>query len=705
MEFNFLLIMLGPLFGFLMAAFLSLGEMLLVVRLNSKLACLAVVGATFISTCLSLRLFYLNAIGNLGDYWFDLKYGQWFNLGANMTLSSDLGFFQSFVLRWGFLFDPLSLTMLLVITFVSVLVQLYAIEYMGHDVNRTRFMGYLALFVFFMVVLVTADNFIQLFIGWEGVGLVSYLLISFWFTRVEAARSALKAVAVNKFGDYALVMFIVFSFYTCGTVDFDALFYVFGQMLQIPVIEFPLGLTLSLADFLAFFLLIAAVGKSAQLGLHTWLPDAMEGPTPVSALIHAATMVTAGVYLLVRSSPVLESSPIILAATALIGATTALFGATTALFQNDLKKVIAYSTCSQLGYMICACGLSSYSVAMFHLTNHAFFKALLFLCAGAVIHAMHDEQDMRRMGGLLKILPFTYSVMTIGSLSLAGFPFLSGYYSKDLVLEVALSTSNFIGLYCFVVGVLAAVFTVLYSIRLSYFTFITKTNAFRSVIFNSHEAPFLMAFPLFVLACLSIVSGWLLRPYFIGAHLANFDFWKNSFTVLPNNHYTHFHIHSLDLLYRNLPTLMVIGSAMVTITIYYFYFTDMMRILLPPRKRNIPFALMSAAELDPERYGLTPISFLARVLRWFAREFFLFFSKKWYFDVIYSRIVLDTYHIGYQWVFRSVDRGFLNYFFLPLGVNVVLIFSRFLAFLHSGYIYRYFFFFVLFLFIFLYYLF
>jgi len=554
-----------------------------------------------------------------------------------------------------------------------------------------------------MIVLVTADNFVQLFIGWEGVGLISYLLISFWFTRVEAARSALKAVGVNKFGDYALVMFIVFVFYAYGSVDFDALFFLFGNSVQIPSVDFPFGLDVSLVDFLAFFLLVAAVGKSAQLGLHTWLPDAMEGPTPVSALIHAATMVTAGVYLLVRSSPILEHSPAILAVTALIGATTALFGATTALFQNDLKKVIAYSTCSQLGYMVCACGFSSYSAAMFHLTNHAFFKALLFLCAGAVIHAMHDEQDMRRMGGLLKILPFTYSVMTIGSLSLAGFPFLSGYYSKDLILEVALSTSNFVGLYCFVVGILAAIFTVLYSIRLSYFTFITKTNAFRSIIVNSHEAPFLMAFPLFVLACLSVVSGCLLRPYFIGLNLVNFNFWKNSFVILPVNHSNHFHIHSLDPFYRNLPTVAVITAGVVAIIMYYFYFTNMMKMLLPYRKPNIPLSLIPAAQLDPERYGLGPVSLSTRVLRWCSREAFLFFSKKWYFDVLYSRVILNSYQNGYQWIFRSIDRGLLNYFFLPLGVNGVLRFSRFLAFLHSGYIYRYFFFFVLFLFIYLYY--
>jgi len=323
--------------------------------------------------------------------------------------------------------------MLIVVTLISSLVHLYSTEYMSHDPHLTRFMSYLSLFTFFMLILITANNFLQMFVGWEGVGLSSYLLINFWFTRIQANKSAIKAMLVNRVGDFFILLALFAIYFVFNSLDYDVVFSLVPLMTtyQITIGNF----LFSAIDLICLFLFLGAMGKSAQLGLHTWLPDAMEGPTPVSALIHAATMVTAGVFLLARCSFLFEFSPLVLNFIMLIGASTAFFASTTGLFQNDIKKVIAYSTCSQLGYMIFACGLSSYEVGIFHLSNHAFFKALLFLGAGSIIHAVSDEQDMRKMGGLKNLLPFSYSIMLIGSLALVGFPFLTGFYSKDLILE------------------------------------------------------------------------------------------------------------------------------------------------------------------------------------------------------------------------------------------------------------------------------
>jgi proton-translocating NADH-quinone oxidoreductase chain L len=347
---------------------------------------------------------------------------------------------------WGFLFDTLTVLMLCVVTCVSTIVHLYSIGYMENDPHVPRFFSYLSLFTFFMIVLVTADNLIQMFVGWEGVGLCSYLLINFWHTRLQANKAAIKAVIVNRVGDMGLVIGVLGIFYTFKTVNYSTLFalvpyFVSELNTSIPVLSW----NLDPMTFICIFLFIGSVGKSAQIGLHTWLPDAMEGPTPVSALIHAATMVTAGVFLLARCSPLFEYSESALLVVTCMGAMTAFFAACTALVQNDLKRVIAYSTCSQLGYMVFACGISNYNVGVFHLANHAFFKALLFLSAGSVIHALGDEQDMRKMGGLVKLIPFTYAMMMIGSLSLMGFPFLTGFYSKDAILELSYGTFTISG--------------------------------------------------------------------------------------------------------------------------------------------------------------------------------------------------------------------------------------------------------------------
>jgi len=376
--------------------------------------------------------------------------------------------------NWGFCFDSLTCVMIVVVTFISSLVHLYSTEYMENDPHLTRFMSYLSLFTFFMLILVTADNFLQMFVGWEGVGVSSYLLINFWFTRIQANKAAIKAMLVNRVGDFFLLLGMFTIYMNFGSLNYDI---VFNSVHEVSNNISLFGIyEINSIDLICLFLFLGAMGKSAQIGLHTWLPDAMEGPTPVSALIHAATMVTAGVFLVCRCSYLFEQSPFVLSIVTLVGAMTAFFAATTGLFQNDMKKVIAYSTCSQLGYMVFACGLSSYDVGMFHLSNHAFFKALLFLGAGAVIHAVSDEQDMRKMGGLKNLLPFTYSVILIGSLALVGFPFLAGFYSKDIILEVSGSTYTTVGLFSYVLGIIAAFCTSFYSTRLFFLVFLANPN-------------------------------------------------------------------------------------------------------------------------------------------------------------------------------------------------------------------------------------
>jgi len=359
----------------------------------------------FCTFLISLKLFFSVVINN-GTY--KLYFFNWF---SNDILNID----------WILNLDSLTSIMLIVVTFISFLVHLYSIEYMGHDPHQPRFMSYLSLFTFFMLILVTANNLLQMFIGWEGVGLASYLLINFWFTRIQANKAAIKAMLINRIGDFFLLLGIFSIYLLFESIDYDILL---SQVTLITNYKLIVGSSkIFLIDFICFCIFFGAMGKSAQFGLHTWLPDAMEGPTPVSALIHAATMVTAGIFLIARTSFLFEFSPIVLNFITIVGALTAFFAATTGIFQNDIKKVIAYSTCSQLGYMTFACGLSGYDVGIFHLSNHAFFKALLFLAAGSIIHAVADEQDMRNMGGLKKILPLSYSAVLIGSLALTGFPF------------------------------------------------------------------------------------------------------------------------------------------------------------------------------------------------------------------------------------------------------------------------------------------
>jgi len=402
--------------------------------------------------------------------------------------------------------------MLIVVTFISTLVHLYSTEYMEHDPHLPRFMSYLSLFTFFMLILITANNFLQMFVGWEGVGLSSYLLINFWFTRIQANKAAIKAMLVNRVGDFSLLLAIFLIYFVFNSLDYDVVFSLTPLAVNYKIL---IGnIEISILDMICILLFIGAMGKSAQLGLHTWLPDAMEGPTPVSALIHAATMVTAGVFLIVRCSYLFELSSLALHLIVFIGSSTAFFAATTGLFQNDMKRVIAYSTCSQLGYMIFVCGLSGYEIGVFHLSNHAFFKALLFLGAGSVIHAVADEQDMRKIGGLKNLLPFSYSIMLIGSLALMGFPFLTGFYSKDTILEIAYAKYTIWGHFSYFLGVFAAFCTAFYSMRLLFLVFLAQPNGNRVVLVNAHEGSWKMGFPLLILSILSIVVGYITRDFF-----------------------------------------------------------------------------------------------------------------------------------------------------------------------------------------------
>ena len=466
------------------------------------------------SAVLSVYLFW--TVG-LGDAPFTAPLFTWVESGG-------------FLAEWSLRIDQLTVVMLVVVTGVSSLVHWYSIGYMHGDPGIPRFFAYLSLFTFAMLMLVTADNFLQMFFGWEGVGLCSYLLIGFWYDRPSANAAAIKAFVVNRVGDFGFALGIVGIFFVFGSIDFDTVFAATPGMVGTSI-EF-LGGRFDTLTVLTVLLFIGAMGKSAQLGLHTWLPDAMEGPTPVSALIHAATMVTAGVFMVARLSPIFEYADFTLALITVVGAVTAIVAASIGLVQNDIKRVIAYSTCSQLGYMFFAIGVSAYPVAIFHLFTHAFFKALLFLGAGSVIHAMSNEQDMRKMGGLWRKIPLTYALMWIGSLALAGAPLFAGYYSKDAILEVAWGANSGVGDLAFLLGILAAAFTAFYSWRLMFMTFHGTSRAPAEVQAHVHESPPIMTVPLIILALGAVFAGMLTAGLFFGEDT---HFWGESLLVLEHH--------------------------------------------------------------------------------------------------------------------------------------------------------------------------
>ena len=549
----------------------------------------------------------------------------------------------SFSVDWTFRLDSLTATMLIVVTTVSACVHLYSIGYMNKDKSIKRFMGYLSLFTFFMLMLVTSNNLLQMFFGWEGVGLASYLLIGFWHHKDSANKAAMKAFIVNRVGDFGFALGIVGVFFVFGSINFDIIFNE-ASFYKDQSFLF-LGFYVSSIDALCFLLFIGAMGKSAQLGLHTWLPDAMEGPTPVSALIHAATMVTAGVFMVARMSPLFEFAEFTNSFIIFIGATTAIFAASIALTQNDIKRVIAYSTCSQLGYMFFAAGLGAYNSAIFHLVTHGFFKALLFLSAGSVIHAMHHEQDMRKMGGLFKKIPLTGTMMWIGSLAIIGFPYFSGYYSKESILENAYFTSSGMAQYAYIVGILTALLTAFYSWRLLFLTFHGQQKASNINYDQILESPKVMTVPLLILAMGSIFSGVILSDYFIG-YQQNV-FWHDSI-VLSND--THHHLPFLQtLIIKSSVAMGVLFAALI-----YFYRKDLSKFL---------------------SQSLHPLYYIS--------------LNKWFVDELYNKILVTPFFYLASFFWKRGDEGFIDAYGPNGASRLISFFSKGLSFFQSGYLYHY----------------
>ncbi len=593
-------------------------------------------GLLVVSALLSWIAFFTVGFGSApGDLPQRVPVLTWFTSG---TLSVD----------WAFRIDTLTAVMLVVVTTVSSLVHIYSIGYMAHDAHRPRFFAYLSMFTFAMLALVTADNLVQLFFGWEGVGLASYLLIGFWYLRPSANAAAIKAFVVNRVGDFGFTLGIFAVFFLFHGVDYETIFNnaqsVVGTKLHFLSWDFD-AITI-----VCLLLFMGAMGKSAQFLLHTWLPDAMEGPTPVSALIHAATMVTAGVFMVARLSPIFDLSPVALGVVIFFGATTAFFAATVGLVQNDIKRVIAYSTCSQLGYMFVGLGVGAYPTGMFHLFTHAFFKALLFLGAGAVIHAVSDEQDMRKMGGLRTHIPITYWMMVIGTLALTGFPFTAGYFSKDAIIEAAFVSHSSVAGYGFVLTVVAALMTSFYSWRLIFLTFHGRPNASPEVMRHVHESPYVMLVPLFVLAAGALLAGLIFTGTFIGGESG--AFWKGAVFAGPDNHVLADMEHAAWWV-SLLPTLMMVIGFGVAV---YFY-------LIAP---EVPRRL--AARHD-----------------WLYR----FLLNKWYFDELYDFIFVRPAKWLGRFLWKKGD-GWAIDGFGPDGISArVLDVTNRVVRLQSGYLYHY----------------
>lgn len=586
-----------------------------------------------VSAFLSARVFYDIAV--LGGDELRVHVLSWMSVGQ---LSID----------WMVRIDSLTAVMLVVVTGVSALVHIYSIGYMHDDPHRPRFFAYLSLFTFMMLALVTADNFVQLFFGWEGVGLASYLLIGFYHQKLSANQAAIKAFVVNRVGDFGLILGMAAIYLATGSLDFDV---VFGGAEAMASGKFNfLGYSLPVLDTICLLLFMGAMGKSAQFLLHTWLPDAMEGPTPVSALIHAATMVTAGVFLVARCSPLYEFSPNALTIVTIIGAITAFFAATVGLVQNDIKRVIAYSTCSQLGYMFVALGVGAYPVAMFHLFTHAFFKALLFLGAGSVIHAMHHEQDMRNMGGLRQMIPFTWLMMLIGTIALTGFPLTAGYFSKDAIIEAAFVGQIGPHMFAFSLLVVAALFTSFYSWRLMFLTFHGLPRCSNETLSHVHEAPMVMLVPLALLSIGALFAGGVFASSFIGEH--HLAFWNNTIFMGADNQVLE-QLHHVPLWVKYAPLVMMVTGFIGAL---YFY------ILRP----ELPAQIAESQIL-----------------------LYKFLLNKWYFDEIYHFIFVRPT----RWLARLLWKGGDGAIIDGLGPdgvaqNVMRMTAGFVR-LQTGYVYHY----------------
>jgi len=621
MEFEYLIIFL-PLIGSIISGFFGkfIGS-----RNSEILTSLFVSISSILSFLIFYKVFNENYINNLDIF-------TWINSGT-------------FNVNWSIKIDALSSVMLVVVTLVSSIVHIYSIGYMSHDPHKQRFMSYLSLFTFSMLMLVTSDNFLQLFFGWEGVGLCSYFLIGFWFKKESANAAAIKAFVVNRVGDFGFALGIFLIFYLFGTVNYTEVFELIPQSLE-KDLSF-LGINFNAINLICILLFMGAMGKSAQIFLHTWLPDAMEGPTPVSALIHAATMVTAGVFLVVRCSPIYEYSPLALNIITIVGMSTAFFAATVALAQDDIKKIIAYSTCSQLGYMFFAAGVGAYNVAMFHLFTHAFFKALLFLGSGSVIHSFKDEQNINLMGGVWKKLPYTWLLMIIGTLALTGFPFLSGFYSKDAIIEFAYLRGNTAGYFAAGIGIFTALLTSIYSWRLLFKTFHGNYNNKKLNISSMHESPMVMIIPLIILAIGAIFSGFLFKDLFIGIESSS-NFWKNSiFFLEPLSH-----DHPPSWFIFLTPILVILS-----IPLAYYFFIKNNKITNDIVNGNLPL--------------------------------YNFLKNKWYFDELYDYLFVNpSKKIGlYFW--KKIDLKFIDRFG-PDGIsNLIKNISLLAVKFQNGFIYHY----------------
>ncbi|MFO1068227.1 MAG: NADH-quinone oxidoreductase subunit L [Geminicoccaceae bacterium] len=570
------------------------------------------------------------------------------NIGepAHVVRLFDWIYVGSFQVNWALRVDALSSVMMFVVSFCSCWIHVYSVGYMSHDKSIPRFMAYLSLFTFMMLMLVTSDNLVQLFFGWEGVGLASYLLIGFWYTKPSACAAAIKAFVVNRVGDFGFMLGIAGIFLVFDSVQYDTIFANVAGLSTSTIVLF--GHSWDTMDVLGFLLFVGAMGKSAQLGLHTWLPDAMEGPTPVSALIHAATMVTAGVFLVARMSPLYEFAPDALAFVTFIGGTTCLFAATIGFTQFDIKRVIAYSTCSQLGYMFFACGVGAYSAGIFHLFTHAFFKALLFLGAGAVIHAMSDEQDMRRMGGIWRKIPVTYAMMWIGTLALIGFPGFAGFFSKDAALEAAWASHNAFAHYAFWMGIAAAFLTAFYSGRLIFMTFHGEPRADHETMHHVHESPLVMLIPLGVLALGAIFAGWLGR----GMIGAEGEFWAGAIFTGPENHVLHL-MHEVPGWVKLAPLVVMILGLGLSFVLYV---------------------------LSPA----TP----SRIAQAFAPVHAFLFNK-WYFDELYDLLFVRTAKALGTGLWHGGDQGIIDRFG-PDGLAAsTMATARRAMRLQTGYVYHY----------------
>ncbi len=551
-------------------------------------------------------------------------------------------------LEWSLQQNLLTASMVLMVNFVSTLIHIYSVGYMEKDPKKIKFMAYLSLFTFFMLFLVSSSNLVQLFLGWEGVGLTSYLLIGFWNYKDVANKAALKAFIVNRVGDFGLLLALFTIFVVFGTLNINEIKLLINS--QKDAYFSFLGLEIHSITLICILLFIGCMGKSAQFGLHVWLPDAMEGPTPVSALIHAATMVTAGVFLLIVLSPLFEASSFSRNLILVIGAITCLFASSVAIFQDDIKRIVAYSTCSQLGYMFMAIGASAYSFAYFHLLSHAFFKALLFLGSGSVIHSMSDEQDIKKMGGLYNKIPLTYITMLIGSFSLVGLPFFSGYYSKDLILEILFLDNSQFGFYIFVVGVVGVLFTSIYSFRLLLYVFHGKSNADEKVLAHIHESPLIMLIPLIILSVFAVFFG--MFSYAIFTEISFLNLWSDNMYVNKNLDGT-FIDKNVPILFKKLPLFMIIAGGLIVYFLYFYL------------KKVLPFIKLK-------------LSFI-----------YNFFKNKWYIDELYEKLFVNSSFFLGKGFWKSIDRELID----NLGPNgmskIIYSFSRIVSKIQSGYLYHY----------------